>query len=179
MPLERIAQELEHGLNFLTTRNTRDLPQRHRSMTAALDHSWRLLSERVASRAAPPLEIRGGFTADATQAVAEATPTDLEALADASWLRLTSDGRYVLHELTRHGTAKRNSLMNERSTPTGAQNRHATATLLTIGPCWNSVRQRFYRRRRVVAETAQEMENLLAAWDWMLARAMIWMASGR
>ena len=61
MPLERIAQELEHGLHFLTT-NMRDLPQRHRSMTAALDHSWRLLSERERHVLRHLWVFRGGFT---------------------------------------------------------------------------------------------------------------------
>jgi predicted ATPase len=168
MPLERIALELEHGLHFLTT-TMRDLPQRHHSMTAALDHSWRLLSERERRVLRQLWVFRGGFNADAAEAVVEATPTDLEALADASWLRLTSDGRYALHELTRQyceekSTDGREAHATERAEQT--RDHHAAyyrALLEVRAPL-------FYRQRTLVTETAQEMDNLLAAWDWTLAR---------
>jgi predicted ATPase len=48
LPLAQIERELEHGLDLLAT-TMRDVPQRHRSMTAAFDHSWRLLSSNERS----------------------------------------------------------------------------------------------------------------------------------
>jgi predicted ATPase/DNA-binding SARP family transcriptional activator len=168
MPLERIANELEHGLHLLTT-SMRDVPQRHRSMTAALNHSWRLLSKRHRHVLRHLWVFRGGFTAEAAETVAAATPTDLEALTDASWLRLTSDSRYMLHESTRQyceeklGSDRKAQI---RETPDQVRERHAAYYRALL----NARAPDFYRRRGVVAETAREMDNLFAAWDWMLAR---------
>jgi predicted ATPase len=48
---EEIAKEIERNLDFLTV-SMRDLPERHRSLRATLDHSWKLLKrgELVLSR---------------------------------------------------------------------------------------------------------------------------------
>ena len=43
LPLADIAEGLAQGLDLLTT-TMRDVPPRHRSMRAAFDRSWRLLS---------------------------------------------------------------------------------------------------------------------------------------
>ena len=40
---EEIAKEIERNLDFLTV-SMRDLPERHRSLRATLDHSWNLLN---------------------------------------------------------------------------------------------------------------------------------------
>jgi len=40
---EEIAKEIEHNLDFLSV-SMRDLPERHRSLRATVDHSWKLLN---------------------------------------------------------------------------------------------------------------------------------------
>ena len=42
LPPAEIADEIERGLDFLST-TARDVPERHRSMRAVFDQSWRLL----------------------------------------------------------------------------------------------------------------------------------------
>lgn len=66
-----IIEQIEHGVDFLITRN-RDVPERHRSIRAVFDHSWKLLSddERLVF---PRLSVfRGGFTFDAAVKIADA-----------------------------------------------------------------------------------------------------------
>ena len=41
--VQEVVQEIERNLDFLAT-SLRDVPERHRSLRAAFDHSWRLLS---------------------------------------------------------------------------------------------------------------------------------------
>ena len=106
LSLEKIAQELEHGLQLLST-SVRDVPERQRSMTAAFDHSWRLLSEHQRNILRQASIFQGGWTADAAKAVTGASPANLEELIDASWLRLVADGRYEMHELTRQYCAEK------------------------------------------------------------------------
>jgi predicted ATPase len=41
---QEIAQELKSNMDFLTT-SMSDIPERHRSIRATFDHSWKLLSD--------------------------------------------------------------------------------------------------------------------------------------
>ena len=86
LPLAEIARRLEAGLDLLAT-TQRDASPRHRSMRAAFDHSWRLLSAHERSILRQLSVFRGGCTAEAAEAVAGATVLDLAGLGDKSWLR--------------------------------------------------------------------------------------------
>jgi len=95
-----IADDIATSLRTLVTKY-RDLPERHRSLWAAFEHSWQLLStdeQRVFSRLAV---FRGSFDLEAAQSVAGATSDTLSALIDKSLLRRDSGGRFDLHELLR------------------------------------------------------------------------------
>jgi predicted ATPase len=95
-----IAHEIERSLGFLTT-SLRDVPERHRSLEAVFDHSWRLLSadERAVFRKLSVF--RGRFQREAAEQVAGARLPLLAALVDKSLLRRNAAGRYELHELVR------------------------------------------------------------------------------
>ncbi len=100
MPCAEIAREIEHSLDILTT-TTRNVPDKHRSMRAAFEHSWKLLAEdeqRIFSRLSV---FRGGFTREAAEQVAGASLATLAALVDKSLLRVDANDRYDLHELLR------------------------------------------------------------------------------
>src|SRR5579859_1028258 len=95
-----VAQEIERDLGFLTT-SQRDVPERHRSLRAVFDHSWRLLAadeQRVLRRLAV---FRGGFGREAAEQVAGASLPLLAALLDKSLMSRNAAGRYDLHELIR------------------------------------------------------------------------------
>lgn len=98
---QEIADELAGDLALLTT-SLRDVPDRHRSLTAVFDHSWRRL---------PPEEqrvfrwlsvFRGGFSITAAQEVVGTSLATVLALADKSFVRADADGRFELHEMLRH-----------------------------------------------------------------------------
>lgn len=94
-----IVNQLEGGIEFLTTRN-RDISKRHRSIQAVFNHSWDLLStdeQQVFRRLSV---FRGGFTLEAAQAVAGAELDALSGLVEKSMIRLSA-GRYDIHELLR------------------------------------------------------------------------------
>ena len=100
-----IAREIEQSLEFLAT-SLRDLPARHRSLRAVFDHSWSLLvpeEYRVLRRLAT---FHGGFSRDAAEQVAHASPSLLGALLDKSLLYLQpgrdTTPRYGMHEMIRH-----------------------------------------------------------------------------
>ena len=100
LPLGDVSAELEHGLTILTT-PMRDMPERHRSMHAVFEHSWRMLSPDERSVLRQMSVFRGGCTREAAEVVSGADIVMLSSLVDASWLRLRRNGRYHMHELVR------------------------------------------------------------------------------
>ena len=95
-----IAQEIQRNLDFLTT-SARDVPERHRSLQATMDHSWNLLSSDERGVLSRLSIFRGSFHRQAARQVASATLPLLSALVDKSLLRRVDAGRYDLHELIR------------------------------------------------------------------------------
>ncbi|HSF19107.1 MAG TPA: BTAD domain-containing putative transcriptional regulator [Vicinamibacteria bacterium] len=100
LPCEQIATEMERNLGFLAT-TLRDVPQRHRSMRATFDYSWKFLSVREKEIFAKLSVFRGGFDRRAAETVAGASIPALSCLVDKSFLRGTPLGRYHIHELLR------------------------------------------------------------------------------
>ena len=83
----------------------RDVPPRHRSITALFDFSWRFLTPPQAYTLAACTIFPQSFTDEAAAAIADATPAILWALVDQSLLKQTSDRRFELHELVRQYAA--------------------------------------------------------------------------
>lgn len=80
-----IVAEIERGLDFLSAKWP-DLPARHRSLQAAFDHSWQLLTPQEQKTLSRLSVFRGGFTAEAAQAVGGAHLPLLAGLVDKSLL---------------------------------------------------------------------------------------------
>ncbi len=98
--LARLAEELEQGLVKLANA-PRDVPARHRSVRATLEHSWGLLSQAERGLLARLSVFRGGCDEQAAIAVSGGSVNGLGSLVDKSLVRLGPDGRYILHELVR------------------------------------------------------------------------------
>ncbi len=110
LPAAEIAAEIERNLDFLTA-SERGLPERHRSLAAVFEHSWRLLDEEERRVFAGLAVFRGGFTRDAAAHVAGATLATLSSLGDKSLLHRSPAGpgqaeaRYDLHEVLKQYAA--------------------------------------------------------------------------
>ncbi len=101
-----IVHEIETSLDFLNA-HLSDLPERHRSIRAVLDHSWQMLTDEERHVLRQMSVFRGGFTREAAKAVAGAGLVVLSTLMSKSLLRRTSEGRYSLHELVHQYIADR------------------------------------------------------------------------
>jgi predicted ATPase/DNA-binding SARP family transcriptional activator len=165
LPLPEIARRLEQGLDLLAS-GQRDVPPRHRSMRAAFDQSWRLLSahERAILRCSSVF--RGGFTAEAALAVADASLTDLSALVDRSWLSMQPTGRYDLHELVRQYCAeklKSEHLAESSETPRDVRERHDDYYIEQLDRWEQACRAAGYRSVELLPLDA-ELANVEDAW---------------
>lgn len=159
---EQIAAEIAHNLDFLAA-PLRDLPERHRSMRAVFDHSWRRLAaneQRVFARLAV---FRGGFTGAAAEVVAGASAHVLAALVDQSLLYARADGRYSLHELLRQYAEAH--LGDEAAALGEAHSVYYLRFVASLAPALKGGRQ-----VEAARELAAELDNVRAAWDWAVAR---------
>jgi GGDEF domain-containing protein len=104
--LEYLAQELQAGLDILTT-SLRDLPEQHRNLRATFDPLWAMLSEREQQICEKLSVFQSGFTLEAAQAVAGANLAQLSGLVDKSVLSQRTPGKYTLHPLLRHYAAEK------------------------------------------------------------------------
>lgn len=92
-----LADELARDLDMLSSRSN-DAPQRHRSLRAAFDSSWRLLDEEQRRVLASLSVFEGPFTREMAEAVAGASLMTLAELVTRSLVR-RADDRYEMHEL--------------------------------------------------------------------------------
>jgi len=106
LPPAEIADEIEHGLDFLST-TARDVPEEHRSLRAVCDRSWRLLSDELRDIIERLSVFRGGFTREGAAAVAGADLRTLSDLVGKSLVRRPGLGRFEIHELLRQYAAGR------------------------------------------------------------------------
>jgi predicted ATPase/DNA-binding XRE family transcriptional regulator len=95
-----IAHEIEHSLDVLAAQR-RAAPERHRSVQAVFDHSWKLLSAEEQRGLRQLAVFRGGFTRDMARQVAGTDLALLSALLAKSLVQRNGEKRYRLHELVR------------------------------------------------------------------------------
>jgi predicted ATPase/DNA-binding SARP family transcriptional activator len=100
LPCAEIAQQIEHNLDLLATTSA-DRPERHRSLRAAFEYSWNLLSINERKAAKKLAVFQGSFRHEAAEKVAGAPLTLLFALVDKSLLRRSAAGRFEMHSLVR------------------------------------------------------------------------------
>ena len=122
LPCAEIADEIERTIGFLET-SMRDVPERHRSLRAAFDHSWRLLTDEQRRCFRQLSVFRGPFTREAAAAVVGADLGLLAELVSKSLVRGLDLGRYELHELLRQYAADR--LAEDPDEPAEVRERHA------------------------------------------------------
>lgn len=162
MSCTQIAHEVAQGLDFLTARY-QNIPPRHRSMRAVMDHSWALLSVEEQDAIARLAIFRGRFQQAAATVIAGASLLTMAALVEKALVRITPDGFYQLHELTRqYAETKLGEEEKERLRDAHA---HYYAALVD--------RQRpllFTAAYRTVWSTVGgEFDNIQQGWQWILA----------
>ncbi|MGZ8693006.1 MAG: ATP-binding protein [Gaiellaceae bacterium] len=157
-----IADEIERNIDFLAT-SMRDVPERHRSLRAAFDQSWRLLSGEQQAVLARLSVLRGDYGREAASAIAEADLRLLSGLVSKSLVRRADFGRYEVHELLRQYSAEKLAA-ESRDALAATRERHARyyVELLTE------------RREALVGEglvqardeLRRELDNLRFAAEW-------------
>ncbi|NOH04700.1 MAG: helix-turn-helix domain-containing protein [Chloroflexi bacterium] len=159
-----IAQEIGRSIDFLRA-SSRDVPERHRSITAVFDHSWKLLSAEERQVMKKLSVFHGDFTREAAETVTGATLPLLLSLVDKSLLRHTQTGCYDLHELTRqYASARlREDAQEERAT----RDRHSHYYLTFLEAREQALASD--RQKEAFNELNASIDNIRAAWEFAIA----------
>jgi predicted ATPase/DNA-binding SARP family transcriptional activator/Tfp pilus assembly protein PilF len=158
-----IAERIENDLDVLTT-STSNMHPRHRSLRAAFNVSWTLLTPEEQNALRRLAVFRGGFTFSAARQVAEADAPALAALRSKSLLRQDIQDRYHMHEAIRQFVLEQLGSSGELK---DIQARHASyyGSFLTeqntdlLGP----------GQTTALDAIQQEFGNAGQAWDWLTA----------
>ena len=170
-----IAGEIERGLSFLAV-TARDVPERHRSITAVFDHSWRLLSADEQHVLRQLSVFRGGFTRAAAQQIAGAELQLLSSLVDKSLVQHNDmhASRLDLHELIRQyaGMRLEENATQERET----RARHSQYYLSLLETQEAGLRSK--RQKEALAYLTVDIDNLRMAWDVAISQEAIELLRG-
>jgi predicted ATPase/DNA-binding SARP family transcriptional activator len=157
--------EAQHGLDFLST-PLHDVPERHQSLQAVFEHSWRLLSAEEKSAFRKLSVFQGGCRREAIEWVTGAPLPLLSALVDKSLLTRRASGRYEMHELLRqyateklHQTPTEAKEARQRHCEYFAQFLQRQETLLKGA-----------RHKEIFAEICSEIENVRSSWHWAVSQ---------
>ena len=166
LSVREIAAEITRNVDFLAT-NRRDVPARQRSLRAAFEHSWALLSSQERLALCRLAVFRRAFVRGAAERVAEIGLPVLAALADKSLLRsLPPRGgaaQYELHELVKQFAVEKLAAAPSEAEAARRRHAHYYAALLSQAPseiCDASDCDTF------LTTISAEIENVRAAWDW-------------
>lgn len=154
-----IVQGIEQSLDFLTA-SQRNIPERHRSLRAVFEQSWQLLNETERGVFRKITVFRDGFDRKAAQEVTGATLPILTGLVDKSLLRVTSSGRYEIHELLRQfATEKLAQVPTEQEAAQDAHCRYYAGFLQARE--WQLAG---LQGVATLTELSQESDNIRACW---------------
>lgn len=168
-----IAHEIAQNLDFLSSRNT-DRAERHRSVRAAFEYSWGLLTPEEQRTLRWLSVFRGGFSREAVRQAAHVPLPVLSSLIDKSLLALNTRGRYRRHRLL-------HQYMQEKLAENPGEVAEATAShaqyffrLLQDG--LDGIRGPNSRAALEMLEV--EFENIRAAWRWAIDRHQVQFLKG-
>jgi predicted ATPase/transcriptional regulator with XRE-family HTH domain len=149
--------------NFLAAQS-RDLPERHRSLQAAFEYSWRLLDMHERRTLSRLSVFEGGFQREAAEQVAGLSLSELAGLMDKSLVLRAEHGRYSLHDLVhKYGFVK---LKDDAGEMQATQDKHCAYYGRLLQPYIYRLKGRTQVELQALIES--EIDNFRQAWDWAL-----------
>jgi DNA-binding SARP family transcriptional activator/predicted ATPase len=158
---QAIADSIEADLDFLVT-TLRDIPDRHHSIRAVFDHSWKLLSADEQAVLRKLSVLLSPFRQAAAREISQAAPHQLTSLVNKSFLHLDIAGRYSMHLLLKQFLAQELA-----ADPIEEQNTHRVhAAFFT-----RFLKEREYAltvqyQSAPLDEVGDRIADIRLAWDW-------------
>lgn len=170
--LPQIVKELEQNSGFTSFPENETgseeglsakLPERHQRLEAVIDWFWARLS-RAEQRLVEGLSVfRGGFRIEAAREVVGASPFFLDSLIAKSFLSVSPNGRYEMHELLRqYSGAKLAKTAREEGR---ARLRYARYYAGLLQKRESDLEN---GQPDVLEEVSPDLENVRNAWQWLV-----------
>ncbi len=157
---QAIGDEIERNLDFLTS-SLRNVPEKHGSMRAVFEKSYRLLTLEQQQVFRKLSVFRGGFRREAAEAVADASLMTLASLMDKSLLRTDAEDLYTIHELLRQYGDEQLSISAVEMEQT--RDRHCDYYANFLKQSW--LRLTGKQIKIALTDIEIELDNIRAAWD--------------
>ncbi len=156
-----IAGQISRDLDFLS-REMRDMPERHRSLRIVFNSSFDHLDEEQRSTFLRLAIFRGGFTAEAAEAVSRANLKMLLSLVEKSLLqRDRYSGRFDLHELLRQYAGEKLNEAGESEKVKALHAHHYLGFVHRLASQLKSASQ-----AQALDAIRADFENISQAWEW-------------
>ncbi len=156
----QIAREMQCNLDFLST-NMRNIEERHRSMRAVFDQSWRLLTENHKLIFARLSVFRGGFDTTAAIEVSDVSMACLAALVEKSLIQMDGSNCFVIHELLRQYAAEKLEEYGETEATYARHSQYFARLMLQHEAALKQPQQ-----IEIMHAIEYDFENIRLAWDW-------------
>lgn len=165
---DEILTEISSSPDILETQE-RDVPSRQRSIRAAFDYTWQMLSKREQEIYQKLSIFRGDFTRQAAQQIAGASLRELMSMVDKSLITPAQDSRFSLHGLLRQFGIEKLEADSLLSSEVRHQHGHFFADLMA---------QRAFAFKgadqvRALHETDIDSEDIRTAWQWAVQQMQI------
>ncbi len=160
---EEIAKEIKSNLDFLSV-SMHDLPERHHSLRATLDHSWKLLSAEEKLIFSRMSVFHGSFRREAAEEICGASLAVLSSLKNKFVLHRTDQGDYYLHEIIRQFAELK--LAGDPSEKEHVEDQHAAYYVQCLSN-WEKTLQGS-KQVETFTEMARVIDNLAQGWKRMI-----------
>lgn len=166
LSIEDIVAQLEEDISILES-DLVDLPDRHRSMEAVFEATWRRLSEEERQLFSQLCIFRDGFTYQAAADVVGASLRQLATLVTKALIQYDKKlDRYQIHRLLHHYGA--NKLAAHPAAEDAARQRHCTYYCTSLAR-WDAESEGD-RQLEALTEIEKENANAHAAWLWAIKK---------
>lgn len=158
-----IAGEIARNLDFLASELI-DIPERHRSVRAAIDTSWQYLSAEQKRQFAQLSVFHGGFSREAAEKIVGVSLRALSHFVNKSFLGFQrASKRYTIHEMLRQFSAEK--LSQDMDTANQSSIKHAAFYSSLLGD-WGWFAQPS-EMTATLDTIGQEIDNVRAAWNYL------------
>lgn len=165
MSPQEIAREIEHNLDFLSTR-MHNVPERHRSLRAVFEQTWKQLSSNEQKVLRKSSIFKGGWSREAAKEVTGASLPVLASLANRALLRVGHHKRYEMHNIIRLFGLKQLQFTPGEYEETHNRHMHHFMTFLQD----RTQDLKGNRQVHTLEEIQREIDNIRAAWQWAVDR---------
>lgn len=160
MSIREAADEIAQSLDFLESQ-MQDVPERQRSVRAAFDHSWKMLSTDDQLAFSRLSVFRGGFTRQAAQTITGAGLKTLRKLVDKSLISSVRPDRFEIHELLRQYAEQK---LDASGVAEKTRQVHMNYYLDAIAQ--REANLKGHRQLEALKEIEVDLENVRVAWNW-------------